>query len=123
MIVVFKKEATKKEIDHVINRIEKLGLKAMVSRGIERTIVGIIGPEEVVMVQPLEVFPGVEKVMPVLAPYKLVSREFKKEDSIIRINKNVEIGGKKVVIVAGPCSIESRKLLREVAGKVKAAGA
>jgi len=123
MIVVFKKEATKKEIDHVINRIEKLGLKAMVSRGIERTIIGIIGPEDVVMVQPLEVFPGVEKVMPVLAPYKLVSREFKKEGSVIKINKNVEIGGKKAVIVAGPCSIESRKLLREVAGKVKAAGA
>ncbi|MFA6281214.1 MAG: 3-deoxy-7-phosphoheptulonate synthase, partial [Candidatus Omnitrophota bacterium] len=80
-------------------------------------------PEDVVMVQPLEVFPGVEKVMPVLAPYKLVSREFRKEGSVVKISKNVEIGGKRIVIVAGPCSIESRKLLREVAEKVKRAGA
>lgn len=123
MIVVFKKEATKKEINHVISRIEKLGLKAMVSRGIERTIIGIIGPEDTVRIQPLEAFSGVEKVMPVLAPYKLVSREFRKENTVVRINKNVEIGGKKIVVVAGPCSIESHKMLREVAAKVKKAGA
>ncbi|MDD4183156.1 MAG: 3-deoxy-7-phosphoheptulonate synthase, partial [Candidatus Omnitrophica bacterium] len=64
-----------------------------------------------------------EKVMPVLAPYKLVSREFKKENSIIKIREGVEIGGKKLVVIAGPCSIESRDLLYEVAGKVKQSGA
>ncbi|MFA5338169.1 MAG: 3-deoxy-7-phosphoheptulonate synthase, partial [Candidatus Omnitrophota bacterium] len=63
MIVVFKKEATQKEIDHVIERVEKLGLKALVSRGTERTIMGIIGPEDAVRMQPLEAFSGVEKVM------------------------------------------------------------
>jgi len=123
MIVVFKKEATQKEVDHVIERIEKLGLKALVSRGTERTIIGIIGPEDAIRMQPLEVFPGVEKVMPVLAPYKLVSREFKKENSIIKIREGVEIGGKKLVVIAGPCSIESRDLLYEVAGKVRQSGA
>jgi 3-deoxy-7-phosphoheptulonate synthase len=123
MIVVFKKEATQKEVDHVIERIEKLGLKALVSRGTERTIIGIIGPEDAIRMQPLEVFPGVEKVMPVLAPYKLVSREFKKENSITKIREGVEIGGKKLVVIAGPCSIESRDLLYEVAVKVKQSGA
>jgi len=123
MIVVFKKEATQKEVDHVIERIEKLGLKALVSRGTERTIIGIIGPEEAIRMQPLEVFPGVEKVMPVLAPYKLVSREFKKENSVIKIKEGVEIGGRKLVVIAGPCSIESRDLLYEVAVKVKQSGA
>lgn len=123
MIVVFKKEATQKEIDHVIERVEKLGLKALVSRGTERTIIGIIGPEDAVRMQPLEAFSGVEKVMPVLAPYKLVSREFKKENSVIKIREGVEIGGKKLVVIAGPCSIESRDLLHEVAVKIKESGA
>jgi len=123
MIVVFKKEATQKEIDHVIERVEKLGLKALVSRGTERTIMGIIGPEDAVRMQPLEAFSGVEKVMPVLAPYKLVSREFKKENSVIKIREGVEIGGKKLVVIAGPCSIESLDLLYEVAVKIKKSGA
>jgi 3-deoxy-7-phosphoheptulonate synthase len=123
MIIVFKKDATEEDIKHLIERIEKLGLKAMVSKGIERTIVGVIGPEDVIRLHPLEVFPGVEKVMPVLAPYKLVSREFKKEDSIIKIREDIEIGGKEVVLIAGPCSIESKEQLREVARKVKEAGA
>ncbi|MFA5007623.1 MAG: 3-deoxy-7-phosphoheptulonate synthase [Candidatus Omnitrophota bacterium] len=123
MIVVFKKEATEKEVGHVIERIEKLGLKALVSRGTERTIIGIIGPEDAIRMQPLEIFPGVERVMPVLAPYKLVSREFKKEDSVIKIREGVEIGGRKLVVIAGPCSIESRDLLYEVAVKVKKSGA
>jgi len=123
MIIVFKKDATQENIKHLIERIEKLGLKAMVSKGIERTIVGVIGPEDVIRLHPLEIFPGVEKVMPVLAPYKLVSREFKKEDSIIKIREDIEIGGKEVVLIAGPCSIESKEQLREVARKVKEAGA
>ncbi|MEI8348775.1 MAG: 3-deoxy-7-phosphoheptulonate synthase [Candidatus Omnitrophota bacterium] len=123
MIIVFRKEATQNEIDHVLERIDKLGLKAMVSRGTERTIVGVIGSEDTIRMQPLEVFPGVEKVMPVLAPYKLVSREFKSENSIIKIRDGVEIGGKKIVVIAGPCSIESKELLREVSAKVKAVGA
>lgn len=123
MIIVFKKDATEEQISHVISRAEKLGLKAMISKGVERTIVGIIGPEDVIRLQPLEVFPGVEQVMPVLAPYKLVSREFKKENSIIKIKEGIEIGGNQIVVIAGPCSIESREQLRESAAKVKAAGA
>lgn len=123
MIIVFKRDATKKQISGLIKRIEKLGLKAMVSRGAERTIIGVIGSEDIIRLQPLEVFPGVEKVMEVLTPYKLASREFKKENSIIRIKKGLAIGGKKVVVVAGPCSIESKHQIMQVAQKVKKSGA
>jgi len=123
MIIVFKKDASKKEVNSLIKRVEKIGLKAMVSQGTERTIVGVIGPEDVVRIQPLEVFPGVERVIPVLAPYKLVSREFKKESSVIKIKEGVEIGSRKITVIAGPCSIETKAQLRAVAKKIKGAGA
>ena len=123
MIIVFRKNATKNEIDNLIKRVEKLGLKAMISRGEERTIVGVIGPEDVVRLHPLDVFPGVDKVMRVLAPYKLVSREFKEESSVIKIREGVEIGSGRIAIIAGPCSIESEKQIEKVAKKVKEAGA
>lgn len=123
MIVVMKAGATEAQISHVVDRAEKLGLKAHISRGVERTIIGFIGPEDVLRVMPLEVFPGVENVMPVLAPYKLVSREFKKENSIISVNDTVKVGGKKLILIAGPCSIESKPGMLSVAKKVKEAGA
>lgn len=123
MIIVFKKGASEQEVSSLIERIESLGLKAMVSKGSERTIVGVIGPEDIIRLHPLEVFPGVEKVMPVLSPYKLVSREFKQEDTIVEITKAVKVGGKKLTVIAGPCSIESEEQLREVAKKVKKSGA
>ena len=122
MIIVLKPNATKKQIDHLIERIKALGLKPMVSKGTERTIIGVIGSEDVLRVQPLEVIPGVEKVMPVLKPYKLVSREFKPEPSIVSIG-GVKVGGKKLVIMAGPCSVENRQMLHETAKAVKHAGA
>ncbi|MFH1478983.1 MAG: 3-deoxy-7-phosphoheptulonate synthase [Candidatus Omnitrophota bacterium] len=122
MIVVLKPGAKKKDIDHLIEKIKKLGLKPMVSRGVERTIIGIIGEEDILRVQPLEVYPGVEKVVPILKPYKLVSREFRAEDSIVDVD-GVKIGGKKVVIMAGPCSVESFKGLLTIAKKVKDSGA
>ncbi len=123
MIIVFRKDATNKEVDDLIQRIEKLGLKAMVSRGTERTIIGVIGPEDIIRLQPLEIYPGVDKVMQVLTPYKLVSRDFKREPSVVKIKEGIEIGGKKIIVIAGPCSIESKEQLFEIAKKVKAAGA
>jgi 3-deoxy-7-phosphoheptulonate synthase len=94
----------------------------MVSKGTERTIIGVIGPEDALRVQPLEVIPGVEKVMPVLKPYKLVSREFKPEPSVVDVG-GVKIGGRALVVMAGPCSIENRQMLFETAKAVKQAGA
>ncbi len=123
MIIVLKPKATKKQIEHLIERIKALGLKPMVSRGTERTIIGVIGSEDVLRVQPLEVIPGVEKVMPVLKPYKLVSREFKPEPTVVDVGGGVAIGGKALVVMAGPCSVESREMLFETARAVHRAGA
>jgi len=83
MIIVLKPEANEAELNHIIEKVKDLGLTPHVSKGAERTIIGVIGPEDVLRVTPLEAFPGVEKVIPVLSPFRLVSREFKKEDSVI----------------------------------------
>jgi len=123
MIVVLKSNATEEQIKHIIEKTKKLGLKANISRGVERTVIGLIGPEDVLRVTPLQVFPGVEKVIPVLAPYRLVSREFQKENSIVKVNKQVSFGGKKIAVIAGPCSVESAKGMRSIARKIKKAGA
>ena len=123
MIIILKSDVTEEQIGHIVEKVEKLGVKAHLSRGVERTIIGLIGPEDVLQVTPLEVFPGVERVIPVLAPYRLVSREFKKEDSVIAINEHVKIGGQRIHVMAGPCSIETGEGIRALAQKVKKAGA
>ena len=123
MIIVLKPEASEQEINHIIEKVKKLGLTPHVSKGTERTIIGVIGPEEILQVTPLEVFPGVEKVMPVLAPYKLVSKEFKRDGTVIDLGKGVKIGGKKIVVMAGPCAIENLETLTDIARLVKKAGA
>jgi 3-deoxy-7-phosphoheptulonate synthase len=123
MIIVLRRDATAEQLHHIVEKIEALGLKPMVSKGTERTIIGVIGPEDILQVTPLEVFPGVDKVMPVLAPYKLVSREFKPENSVIDLGKGVKVGGKKIVVMAGPCAVEKADILLAIAKSVKDAGA
>ncbi len=123
MIVILKPDVTEEQIQHIVEKAQNLGLKAHISRGVERTIIGFIGPEDVLRVTPLEAFPGVESVMPVLAPYKLVSREFKKEPSVIKVKDAATVGGKKLILMAGPCSVESYEDLLSIAQKVKKAGA
>ena len=123
MIIVLRPDATKKQLDHLVARIKKLGLKPWISKGVERTIVGVIGEEDIIRTQPLEVFPGVERVLSILKPYKLASRDFKKEDSVIDIGSGLKIGGEKVIVMAGPCSIENEELLIDIAKKVKKSGA
>jgi len=123
MIIVLRPEATEAQVNHIIEKVKKLGLTPHVSKGTERTIIGVIGPEDVLRVTPLEVFPGVERVMPVLAPYKLVSREFKAEDTVIDLGRGVKVGGKKIAVMAGPCAIENIETLRLIASEVKKAGA
>ncbi len=123
MIVILNPDATEAQIQHIVKRASKLGLKSNISRGVERTVIGFIGPEDALRVIPLEVFPGVDQVMQVLAPYKLVSREFKKQDTVIKLKGGVTVGGKKLVVMAGPCSVEGYEPLLSVAKKVKALGA
>jgi len=123
MIIVLKPGTSDEQIQHIVEKVTKLGLTPHISKGTERTIIGVIGPEDVLQVTPLEVFPGVEKVMPVLAPYKLVSKEFKPEYSVVDVGRGVKIGGNKIVVMAGPCAIENKETLREIAKEIKNAGA
>ncbi len=122
MIVVLKKGATEKEKLAVVKFIEERGLRAHVSVGTERTIVGAIGDERILEKDQLELFPGVEKVMPILKPYKLVGREFHPENTVINVN-GVKIGGEEIVIMAGPCAVESEEQMLTTANAVKKAGA
>ncbi|MCU0652352.1 MAG: 3-deoxy-7-phosphoheptulonate synthase [Candidatus Omnitrophica bacterium] len=122
MIIVLKPGTTEEQVNHIIERVTKLGLTPHVSKGTERTIIGVIGPEDILQVTPLEAFPGVEKVMPVLAPYKLVSREFRPENSVIDLGKGVKIGGKKIVLMAGPCAVENLDNLFAIAKEIKKCG-
>ncbi|MCG3176196.1 MAG: Phospho-2-dehydro-3-deoxyheptonate aldolase [Candidatus Omnitrophica bacterium] len=123
MIIVMKVEAKKREITHVVERIKELGLKPMLSEGEERTIIGVIGEEDKARLAPFEAFPGVESVVPIQKPYKFVSREFRKENSIIKIAPGVEVGGDRLVVMAGPCTVEGKERLINIAGLVKKAGA
>jgi len=123
MIIVLKPEVTQGQIKHIVDRVKKLGLKPMISKGKKATIIGVIGDENIISSHPLEAFPGVEKVVPILKPFKLVSREFKKEDSVIDIGKGIKVGGKRIVVMAGPCSVENKKVLSKTARAVKSAGA
>ena len=121
MIIVLKPEATERDIDHIVERLRELDLKPHISQGEERTIIGVIGDDRVLHNQPLSVFPGVESVTPILAPWKLVSREFQKHDTIINVN-GVTIGGRKISIMAGPCAVEKLELTVGIAKEVQAAG-
>lgn len=122
MIVVLKANATEDNIQHIVDKANQLGLKVNISRGAERTLIGFIGPEDKLQAIPLEVFPGVEKVMPVLAPYKLVSQESRSEKTLVKVGKDVVIGGKQIVIMGGPCSIEGYEMLFSIARQIKAMG-
>lgn len=122
MIITLKPDTTQKGIDHVVQKIKELGLAPHISKGAERTIIGVIGENTIRYRDVFEAMFIVESIVPISKPYKLVSREFKKENTKVKIGK-VEIGGKKVVVMAGPCAVESRDLLLEVAQEVKEAGA
>jgi 3-deoxy-7-phosphoheptulonate synthase len=122
MIIVLKPHPSPEQIRHVVERIEELGFTPHLSQGVQRTIIGVIGDEEKLQVEPLQAIDGVEKVLPILKPFKLASREFGQEDSVVEV-KGVRIGGGHLAIIAGPCAIEGEELLAEVAEKVRDAGA
>lgn len=122
MVIVMKHHASAQEIESVVAHIQELGFKAHLSSGEERTIIGVIGDERGLEPENFEMFPGVERAMRVLHPFKLASRDFHPDDSIVRID-GTSVGGKTLTIIAGPCSIESRAQLLESAHAVKEAGA
>ena len=122
MIIVLKPEVTEQDIEHLVDRLRSLGLKSHIMKGEERTVVGVIGDERILQGQPLSVFPGVESVTPILAPWKLVSREFQPHDSVIDV-AGVQIGGPKITVMAGPCAVEKLEITVGIAKDVVQAGA
>jgi len=122
MIVVMQLKATAKQVGGVIKKIEELGFKPHMSEGEEKTIVGLVGSDRHVDPQVFTTLPGVEQVIPILRPFKLASREFKPKDSVININ-GLKIGREEVIVMAGPCAVESKEQVLETAIAVKKAGA
>lgn len=122
MIIVLKPGVNDEQIQHVIERVEAMGLSAHLSRGTYRTIIGVIGDEAQLQVAPLGAIPGVADVIPILPAFKLASREAHGEPSVIDVS-GVKIGGGHLGMIAGPCAIESRERLDEIAGSVRQAGA
>ncbi len=124
-IIVLKPEASDEEIKHITKKLESLGLASRISKGTERTVIGVIGDTSKVTEDTDDSFraiPGVENVMRILKPYKLASREFKKASTIVKC-KGVSIGGKRICVIAGPCSVENKAMLIDIAKQVKKAGA
>jgi 3-deoxy-7-phosphoheptulonate synthase len=122
MIIVLKSGSTQADIDHISEKLHDKGLKVHVSQGEERTIIGAIGDERILREAALAAYPAVEKVLPILKPFKLASRDFHKEDSRVKVG-NAVIGDDDVTVIAGPCSVETREGLLEVARSVKKSGA
>ena len=122
MIVVMKRGATPEQIEHAIQRVEQLGLKAHPIYGTERTVIAAIGEKRDEFRQSLEGVPGVAELMPILAPYKVASREVKPEPTVVRAG-SLSIGNGQIGIIAGPCSVESEEQTLATARAVKAAGA
>jgi 3-deoxy-7-phosphoheptulonate synthase len=122
MVVVMKKNANENQISRVLFKIEALGSKAHLSRGNIRTIIGVVGDNSNIEPGVFESLDGVERVVPLLGPFKLASRDFRKENSAFSIDGS-QIGGKKIILIAGPCAVESREQLIEAALAVKKAGA
>lgn len=122
MIIVMRTGAGDKEITEVTRRIESAGLKSHLSQGVQHTIIGVIGQIFPEFKDTLETMPGVDEVIPVSKPYKLSSREFHPQDTIINV-RGISIGGREIAVIAGPCAVESEEQILATARAVKAAGA
>jgi 3-deoxy-7-phosphoheptulonate synthase len=121
MVIIMKADATAEDIDRVAARLKEMGFDSHRSRGVLKTVIGAIGDKRGIDGRELKVLPGVEDVIRVTEPYKLASRTFKKENSVISIG-DVVIGGEQVVVMAGPCSVEDRDQIFRIAELVKKGG-
>lgn len=122
MIVIMEKNASIKQIQDILQFVEDSACTPHVSKGDEKTVIGIVGDERGLVSEKVQSMPGVEKVIPTQKPYKLASREWKKDNTVIRVN-GIEIGGNRITIIAGPCGVESETQLFEIAQIVKDGGA
>ena len=122
MMIIMQTDATQDQIAAVVIRVEEYGLRAHLSSGEERTVIGAVGDRRPVMMDQFLHLPGVDRVVPISRPYKLASREFRPDDSVFPLD-GVQVGGDGIVIIAGPCSVENRTQLLETAHAVREAGA
>ena len=122
MIITLKKGAKKKEVDIVLDKIKNLGYKPHISKGKDITIIGRIGEYAEKYKDTFEAMEVVEQISEIQRPYKLASREFQKNDTVIKVSKNVEIGGKQIHIMAGPCAIENKEIMFKMAKFLKENG-
>ncbi|MGB2982331.1 MAG: 3-deoxy-7-phosphoheptulonate synthase [Candidatus Bipolaricaulia bacterium] len=122
MIVIMKGDATPSQLTNVVARIEQMGCQAHLSRGEERTLIGIIGNGRPFDHEQIEQMDGVEKTMPVLRPFKRASRDFHPQDTLVSVG-DVTVGGPQIVLIAGPCAVESRDQMIAIAAAVKERGA
>jgi 3-deoxy-7-phosphoheptulonate synthase len=122
MMIVMEEAASADDIQRILELLQGAGARGHVSTSDVVTVIGVIGERDVVAGLPLEAYPGVDKVLPILRPYKLVSREFRRTDSVITVG-GTSVGGGHVALIAGPCSVESREQLLEAAAEAKAGGA
>jgi len=121
-VIVMRGDASERDIEQVLHRIESLGFRAHLSRGVERTVVGVIGDERQYEAEVFEELAGVERVVRILHPYKLASRDFHPADRVITLPNGARLGGSAVLIMAGPCAVESEEQLRTTAELVSSAG-
>ena len=122
MIIVMKKGSSAKQVSGVVARVEALGYRVHLSEGEERTIIGVIGDDRPIDRTHFELLDGVEKTVPILKPFKMASRDMHPQDTIVSLD-GIKIGGPQIVIMAGPCSVETREQIVETAQAVKEAGA
>ena len=122
MMIIMHESATAEQVAHVVARVEEVGAAAHVSTGERVTVIGVIGDREELTALPLEAMPGVERVVAILKPYKLVSREFQPRDTVVEV-RGVKVGGGHFAMIAGPCSVETEEQVMASARAVKAAGA
>lgn len=127
MIIVLKAGATEDEVQKVVDKLKDYNYGAHISRGENRVVIGAIGEkrmeEKILIMEQISSFPFVESVIPILTPYKLVTKEFNPQGTKIRISPDIEVGNDQVVVIAGPCAVESREQLWEIARFVKEVGA
>ena len=122
MVIIMESGASQEQIDHVVKRIEAAGVKAQPSVGEERTVIGVIGDKTRLGDMPIESMSGVERTMPISAPYKLASRQFRGEPTTIEAN-GTKIGGKKLIVMAGPCAVENTDQITTIAKEIAKSGA
>ncbi|MBR56229.1 3-deoxy-7-phosphoheptulonate synthase [Candidatus Poribacteria bacterium] len=122
MVVIMKPNATHEDIDKVVSRIESAGLQAQKSTGEQHTLIGVIGDKSKLANQPIESMKGVDRTMPISAPYKLASRQFRDEPTVIESN-GTKIGSRQLVVIAGPCAVENTEQIVRIAQEIKMSGA